>query len=63
MALGGNKRRESRMIDKHDIAILRKWLKLAQAKGTDAIKIVAGNKPNTYIVSLPAEKGVIKCDG
>lgn len=40
------------MIDKWDIAKLKEWLKLAQTKGTDAIKIVAGDEPQSYVVKI-----------
>ena len=40
------------MIAKYDIAKLKHWLKLAQKQGTDKIKIVVGNKPDTWIVSV-----------
>ena len=29
------------MIDPYDVELLKKWLKLAQTQGTDAIKIVS----------------------
>lgn len=38
------------MIDKWDVAKLEKWLKLAKTKGTDAIRIVSGGEPNTWMV-------------
>lgn len=43
--------KEEGVIDKWDIARLEKWLKLAKTKGTDAIKIVCGDKPDTWIVT------------
>jgi len=45
------------MIDKYDIAILEAWLILAKAHGTDAIKIVAGEEPGTWIVRRTLNKG------
>ena len=39
------------MIDKWDVAKLDRWLKLAKSKGTDAIKIVCGDKPDTWVVT------------
>ena len=38
------------MIDKWDIAILERWLKLARTKGTTAIKIVVGDRPNEWTI-------------
>lgn len=40
------------MIDKWDIELFEKFLKLAKTEGTDAIKVVAGDTANTYKVSL-----------
>lgn len=40
------------MIDEYDIEVLKHWLHLAKTIGTDAIKIVAGDEPNTYKVTI-----------
>lgn len=40
------------MIDKYNIAILERWLKLAKTKGTDTIKIVCGDKIGEWIVTI-----------
>lgn len=42
--------KEQPMIDKWDVEILKRWLKLAQTEGTDRIKIVAGPEMNSWIV-------------
>jgi len=38
------------VIDQYDIDKIKSWLHLAQTEGTDRIKIVAGDEPNTWIV-------------
>ena len=45
------------MIDKWDIVLFKRFLKLARTKGTDTIKVVAGDKINTYIVTVIPNKG------
>jgi len=40
------------MIDKYDIDVLQYWLRLAKTVGTDAVKIVSGDEPNTYKVTV-----------
>ncbi|GAH89294.1 unnamed protein product [marine sediment metagenome] len=40
------------MIAEWDIAILKRWLKLAKVEGTDAIRVVSGDNPNTYVVTV-----------
>lgn len=40
------------MIDKWDVEILERWLKLAKTEGTDRIKIVAGPEMNSWIVRV-----------
>lgn len=40
------------MIDKWDIALFKRFLKLAESKGTDTIKVISGDKPNTWIVTI-----------
>ncbi len=54
---------EETYIDPYDIEVLKRWLKLAKAHGTKAIKIVAGEEANTYKVTVhpdylyPRKKG------
>jgi len=36
----------------YDIELFRKWLNLSIKLGTDTIKVVAGDKPNTWVVSI-----------
>lgn len=38
------------MIDQFDIDKLKSWLSRAKIEGTDAIKIVVGDTPNTWVV-------------
>jgi len=38
--------------DSRDIEILHSCLKLAITYGTDKIKVVAGEKPNTWIITI-----------
>lgn len=38
------------MIDKYDINLFRLWLKLAQTRGTDIIKVKCADQPNTWTV-------------
>lgn len=45
------------MIDIHDIAILQRWLKLAATQGTDVLKIVVADQPNTWTVWCDQTKG------
>lgn len=45
------------MIDKWDIEKFEWFLRLARTEGTDVIKIVAAEKPNTWLVSVFPEKG------
>lgn len=40
------------MIDQYDIDKLKKWLHLAKTEGTGAIKIVAGDLPGEYKVTI-----------
>lgn len=44
------------MIDRYAIEMFQKFLKLAETQGTDAIKIVAGDAPNTYVVEIIFKK-------
>lgn len=36
----------------YDIELFRKWLSMSVIEGTDRIKVIAGDKPNTYLVTL-----------
>lgn len=36
----------------YDIELFRKWLDKSVREGTDAIKVVAGDKPNTWVVTI-----------
>lgn len=40
------------MIDKNDVDILKLWLTFARTEGTDRIKIVVGDKPDTWVVTV-----------
>jgi len=40
------------MIDKYDIKLFKKFLHLAKTKGTDAIKVVVGDNPDSWVVSI-----------
>lgn len=40
------------VIDQYDIDCLKEWLRIAKKEGTEALRIVAGPQPNTYIVKL-----------
>lgn len=39
-------------IDKWDVALFKRFLKLAQREGTNRIKVIVGDKPETWVVSL-----------
>lgn len=47
------------MIDRWDVKRLEGWLKLARTEGTSVIRIVSGDKPNTWLVSIEKEEGMI----
>jgi len=44
------------MIDKYDIALFQRFLRLARTEGTDTIKVVVGDKADTWVVSLHTSK-------
>lgn len=38
------------MLSRYDINLFRKFLQLAKTQGTDVIKVVVGDEPNSWIV-------------
>lgn len=44
------------MIDQDDIKLLKQFVKIAQKEGTDSIKVVVGDEPNTWIVKIIPEE-------
>ena len=42
--------------DSYDIALFHKWLVISIREGTDRIKVVVGDKPNTWVVTVLDKK-------
>lgn len=51
------------MFDKWDIALFKRFLKLAKSKGTGTITVVCGDKPNTWVVTIVEDRKVNEIQG